>query len=207
MGYGNGRLPNSVLTRIPGSGPGGGPRLRKDCARLYNGLHAESMRRFGVSMALHEGSVGQAYRSYQRQVLAKQVYGSNAATPGSSNHGLGINVDLETRRQRWVIDQIGAKYGFSKRWSDAAWEWWHITCRPDRATAKVRAPFKPLRYGHKSKRVRWVQRRLRAKGFKSVKVNSFFGRATRSAVRRFQKAHHLRADGVVGPATWRALAR
>jgi len=113
----NGNLPASVLSRIPGSGPYGGPKLRKDAARAYNALHIYSMQRWGISMALVEGSVGRAYRSYARQVLAKRIYGSNAATPGTSNHGWGINVDLMTRQQRWVMDKIGAKYGFSKRWS------------------------------------------------------------------------------------------
>lgn len=513
----NGRLPDSMLARIPGSGPYGGPRLRKDCARLYIALHVVAMARWGISMALHEGSVGQSYRAFFRQVLAKATYGRDAATPGSSNHGLGINVDLENLRQRWVIDQIGVMYGFSKRWSDAcvplqtqiltrrgwvtydevreddetvgydaedgitkwtpilgvyeseqevyrhehgslaleatanhrwlktrkkcaipegeyaqlgllsdsgprrrvllaaeheggpglpvtpeevaliawgltdgtiyrsttsaraavrlyqtksvgvtavegllehfphtrhhsydgggqhawyvgrgvfseilhrsrldelgvvrfvlemsraqrrafldavgmaegaqgstgdrriaqqagprreafaiaaaltgnlvtlrprtvnlrrpavdaknlvpvslgnlpvwcprtalgswtaeqdgqvfltgnSWEWWHITCRPERATVELRRAFKALRHGSRSARVKWLQRRLRAKGFKSVtapgrKGYGFFGDTTRSAVRRFQKAHNLKADGVVGRKTWKELAR
>lgn len=205
MAYANGRLPDSALARIPGSGPYGGPKLRKDVAALYNALHAESMRRWGISMALHEGPVGQSYRSYQRQVLAKQVYGKNAAQPGTSNHGLGINVDLETRQQRWVIDQIGAKYGFSKRWSDASWEWWHVTCKPERATYK---PFVALRYKSQGPRVVWVQRRLRAKGYLSVTATGFYGEATRKAVWRFQKKKfgEAHADGIVGPRTWKALA-
>ncbi len=207
MAYSNGRIPDSALARIPGSGPGGGPRLRKDCAALYNALDAKARARWNISMALHEGAVGQAYRSYARQVLAKQTYGSNAATPGTSNHGLGINVDLETQQQRWVIDQIGAVYGFSKKWSDAAWEWWHITCRPERATVHPDPPFVVLRQRSQGSRVEWVQRRLRGKGFLSVKVTGFFGEATASAVKRFQKAHGLTADGVVGRSTWRALGR
>src|SRR5215217_823044 len=107
MAYANGYIPSSALARIPGSGPNGGPHLRTDAARAYNALHRYSVQRWGISMALNESSVGRAYRSYARQVLAKRTYGSNAAVPGTSNHGLGINVDLMTRQQRWVIDQVG----------------------------------------------------------------------------------------------------
>jgi len=206
MAYANGRIPESALAPIPGSGPYGGPKLRRDVAALYNALHQESMRRFGVSMALFESSVGQSYRSYARQVLAKQTYGRNAAPPGTSNHGLGINVDLESTRQRAVIDRIGAAYGFSKRWSDAAWEWWHITCRVDRATVRIKKRFVPLKRGSQGSRVRWLQGRLRKKGFHSVRVTGFFGDATLSAVKRYQRAHGLSADGVVGVRTWRKLA-
>lgn len=205
MAYANGRLPESALASIPGSGPYGGPKLRKDAAAAYRALHAESMRRWGISMALHEGDVGRAYRSYPRQVLAKRIYGRNAATPGYSNHGWGLAVDLMTRQQRWVIDQIGAKYGFSKSWSDAQWEWWHIRYKP--GVWKGQTEFRPLRYRSQGKRVKWVQRRLRRKGFLSVKVTGFYGQATQNAVQRFQRKHGLTPDGVVGRSTWRELSR
>ena len=47
--------------------------------------------------------------------------------------------------------------------------------------------------------VRSLQRRL------GVSVDGQFGAHTRSALKRFQKAHRLTADGIVGPATLRAL--
>jgi len=38
-------------------------------------------------------------------------------------------------------------------------------------------------------------------------ADGIFGSATKRAVKRFQRRHHLHADGIVGAATWRALAR
>ena len=52
--------------------------------------------------------------------------------------------------------------------------------------------------------VRSLQYLLVARGAK-VTVNGTFGATTKSAVTRFQRAHHLTADGVVGAKTWRAL--
>lgn len=220
MAYANGRIPASALAPIPGSGPYGTPKLLKEPARAYNALHRYSMARWGISMALNESVVGRAYRNYDRQVLAKRVYGRNAATPGYSNHGKGINVDLMTRQQRWVMDQVGHLFGFSKRWSDAAWEWWHITYRYGTYPMVAKwsqKPFRPIRLGSSGDRVKYVQRRLRAKGIKKgvpapgKPGYGYYGRTTKAAVKRYQASPRrnprLKADGIVGRNTWRQLRR
>ena len=214
MAFANGRIPTSVLAPIPGSSPrpGGRPLLRKDAARAYNALHNYSMQRWGISMALSESTVRRAYREYAAQVLAKRLYGSNAATPGTSNHGLGINVDLVTRQQRWVIDQVGHLFGFSKRWSDAAWEWWHITYRAATypMVAKYAGGSSPLRFGSRGKRVAYLQYLLRRHGYRKLPAKGkpgrgIFGKATRAALIDFQRRKGLGADGVCGSQTWKAL--
>jgi murein L,D-transpeptidase YcbB/YkuD len=53
--------------------------------------------------------------------------------------------------------------------------------------------------------VRLVQERLRAEVDSSLKVDGYFGPATRAAVRTFQQMHDLAVDGQVGPATWALL--
>jgi peptidoglycan hydrolase-like protein with peptidoglycan-binding domain len=50
-----------------------------------------------------------------------------------------------------------------------------------------------------------VQTALKNRGFDPGAVDGRFGTATENAVIRFQQAKGLRADGVVGQATWNEL--
>src|SRR6516165_10415003 len=52
--------------------------------------------------------------------------------------------------------------------------------------------------------VRSLQYLLNARGAK-IAVDGAFGKQTKAAVIKFQRAHHLTADGVIRAATWRAL--
>jgi N-acetylmuramoyl-L-alanine amidase len=62
-----------------------------------------------------------------------------------------------------------------------------------------------LRPGMEGDAVRQLQQRLRTKGFYSGSVDGVFGSQTEAAVRAAQAANDLTVDGIVGPATWRAL--
>jgi hypothetical protein len=53
--------------------------------------------------------------------------------------------------------------------------------------------------------VKELQRRLQAAGFNPGAIDGIFGQGTDSAVRSFQRARGLTADGVVGPNTWAKL--
>jgi peptidoglycan hydrolase-like protein with peptidoglycan-binding domain len=59
---------------------------------------------------------------------------------------------------------------------------------------------------HGSDRVRSLQRQLRALGTHPGPIDGRFGPLTQAAVRRFQRAERLTADGIVGPRTARRLA-
>ncbi|WP_435644524.1 GH25 family lysozyme [Streptomyces sp. H49] len=66
------------------------------------------------------------------------------------------------------------------------------------------ASWPTVRQGAAGERVTTVQYLLDAHG-SALTVDGSFGPATDSAVRSFQSAHGLSADGVVGPASWQAL--
>lgn len=62
-----------------------------------------------------------------------------------------------------------------------------------------------LRSGDFGADVQKLQEALKKHGFSAGSIDGSFGPNTRAAVVRFQRAKGLEADGVVGPATWRAL--
>jgi hypothetical protein len=123
--YQNGRLPDSALAPIASG------RLAIDnyCAASWNAMNVDARAR-GLEL-LPTGSMS-SYRTYDQQVYLYNVYqdgGPLAATPGTSNHGWGLAVDVATQAMRSMIDQIGHHYGWAKEWSDAQSEWWHLKYR------------------------------------------------------------------------------
>ena len=62
-----------------------------------------------------------------------------------------------------------------------------------------------LRQGSSGQEVKEVQRRLKLWGYYKGSVDGVFGAGTRSAVVAFQKKNGLKADGIVGKSTYKAL--
>lgn len=119
--YANGKLPASALAPIHAG------QLALEPAAGWNAMNAEA-RAQGCELVPSEYDC--SYRDYDAQVYYWNLYqsgqGNLAAKPGTSNHGWGTAVDLDTEAMRSMVDRIGAKYGWSKAWSDAPTEWWHI---------------------------------------------------------------------------------
>jgi hypothetical protein len=121
----NGQLPASELAPIAGG------QLSKDAAAAWNAMNAEARAK---GRELRPTGSKSSYRTVAQQVELWNAYtagtGNLAARPGTSNHGWGLAVDLATPEMRTMVDQIGAKYGWSKQWSDAPSEWWHLKYKP-----------------------------------------------------------------------------
>lgn len=196
MAYANGRIPASALAPIPGG------RLRKDAALRWNAMNA-FLRSRGLPIVMPNGP-----RSSYR-ILADQQYfwrtmpRGMAAYPGTSNHGWGLAVDVNNAP---LVNRYGAPFGWQKKWSDAQHEAWHMKWAGFGKTAGGSSSGDPtIRKGTKNPAaVVRLQKLLRGLNLTGI-VNGHYGIWTRRAVRRFQKKHGMKVDGVVGPATWKAL--
>ena len=119
-GYGNGRIPEGALVPL-GSG---GHRLWEPAAEAFRQMSAAAAES-GVRL-----EVTDSYRSYDQQVdvaRRKGLYrnGGLAAEPGTSTHGWGLSVDVNTTGPAlgW-LRRYGAQFGFVE---DVAREPWHWT--------------------------------------------------------------------------------
>ena len=71
----------------------------------------------------------------------------------------------------------------------------------------VAAPSSTLKPGDSGTQVKVLQRALQKLGYSVGKVDGDYGPSTQTALKQFQTKAKLTADGVLGPATLRALKR
>jgi hypothetical protein len=71
--------------------------------------------------------------------------------------------------------------------------------------APLPAPSTTLKPGDTGTQVTVLQRALASLGFSAGKADGVYGSATTSALKQFQRSAGLTADGILGPATLRAL--
>jgi LysM repeat protein len=106
--------------------PWGSLELTASAASAWNVMREESLRLYGQD--LYPSGPLSAYRTYDQQSYLYNLYlagaGAPANPPGMSSHELGTAVDVATPEMRWVVDQIGAAYGWTKVHGPD--EWWHV---------------------------------------------------------------------------------
>ncbi len=121
---GSSGAPAPGLGSIPS--PSGPLYLTSAAAAAWNAMREESLRLYNVD--LYPDGPLSAYRTYDQQAYLYHLYlsgkGAPANPPGTSSHELGTAVDVATPEMRWVVDQIGANYGWGKVHGPD--EWWHV---------------------------------------------------------------------------------
>ncbi len=153
-------------------------------------------RDFGVTVdAAFAATIG-ANSIYGRAILPLgQLYGAPAPA--------------EVTRFRALAHAYGALGSSFFDLDDAQPETLSALSAPLPAIGRMKAtpPTPPtLRAGADGDEIVWTQELLNAAGAR-LPVGGFFGAQTERALAGFQGRHHLRASGVLGPATWRALMR
>jgi LysM repeat protein len=122
----------SITTIAPAPGMGHVPspygelHLLPAAADAWNAMRAEALSAYGID--IYPGGPLSAYRTHEQQSELYDAFlaghGAPANPPGTSSHELGTAVDVESPEMRWVIDQIGWKYGWGK--VNGPGEWWHV---------------------------------------------------------------------------------
>jgi peptidoglycan hydrolase-like protein with peptidoglycan-binding domain len=159
------------------------------------------------------GRVPQITRTWHGKVWYLKPGYAPSATPGTSNHGWGLAVDVHTAsgaRLDW-LKANAPRFGWSWEGTpgSAGFENWHIRyVDGDTIPAAVayfegptgpRYPGTPVKQGSTGDAVSHVQRKVGAR------VDGDFGPATHTRVVAWQNANQLKADGIVGPVTWRKM--
>lgn len=239
-----GKLPENLLRPVKGGG-----KMHWIAACAWDAM-VEKAKADGVE--LKPVSAGDTYRTYESQLAAfKQRYtkepNGNAtrtfegvkwykkdpklaslAAPGSSQHNLGIAVDVHTaaepKRLKWLIDNV-ASFGFS--WEVVPEEPWHLRyvkgSTPPPAVAEYMnknsiTPPSPgaalegqsdddekLSKGDKGPRVKELQDKLKEKGFYNYDSDGDYGLRTVEAVNAFKKSVGLQENGICNNKVWKAL--
>ena len=246
QGVAPGKLPANLLKAVPGGG-----KLHHLAADSWIAMVAAAK---ADGVELKPTSRGDTYREYEFQKRGflqryqlKPIPGQSTktfegktwylkkgmamlATPGKSQHNLGLAVDVHSasvpKRINWLIANV-EKFGWS--WEVVPSEPWHIryvcgdnvpqavkdfhggavqsapapTPKPV-ASATPASSHPHLTIGNKGQSVRKAQRRLQKHGI-GTKPDGDFGPKTQASVKAFQKAKNIPVTGEVDVATWSAL--
>lgn len=164
--------------------------------------------------------------------LINGKYPATAASPGSSNHGWGLAVDVAEEydndsspdpiRSQWVnwLVNNASRYGISAELQSEPWHWRYVagdnipsaviqfeqnnagspSPQPNPGQIPVFAyPGSPVKLGSKGDAVKLIQAVVGAS------VDGDFASQTDRLVRSWQQKNGLKADGIVGPVTWKKM--
>jgi D-alanyl-D-alanine carboxypeptidase len=120
--YGNGRVPTSMLLPVGD----GSERLHGPAAVAFRRM-AEEAWRAGVDLRVNDGYRDLDHQHRLADELGLYRDGGLAAVPGTSTHGWGLSVDVETEggALEW-LRQHASQFGFVE---DVPGEPWHWTYR------------------------------------------------------------------------------
>jgi len=215
MGFANGQAKSTDLAPLHGGG-----QLRADAARAYNAL--DRYLRTSKKGSLSNSGDGATYRPVghpsdypngpftQWYAWTRYQNGGNlAAHVGTSNHGLGLAVDF-TPDAIPLVAKYGNAFGWAKH-GDAMSENWHYTYQPGKYSAVDKWSSvntgETISPGDCGPGVIAMKNALKSHGCwpRLWKIDARYAGRTGKAVAAFQKANHLKPDGIVGPGTWKAL--
>ena len=188
MAYGNGRLPARALAEIKSHKKHYNTtrKAQPKAAEAFDRLDAAFYKKFGKHIYITD-----SYRSLAEQVDAKKRKGAFAATPGTSNHGwglaldLGSNINVATSAEHKWMDSAAKTFGWAN-------PWWAKDANP------ANGQFEPWHWEYDAAKDR--------SAFKKVKVTGAFDKATIYALQRVTHRPITAASKAAGrKALWKAI--
>lgn len=175
---------------------------------------------------------GYSSKYWVKKKMPNGSYPATAATPGNSNHGWGLAMDIAEELDgdmapepisngfvRWLVE-YARYFGFSAELQSEPWHWRYVAGdRIPEATLDFEAgrPFNPVSPSNPGPAVVFsypgTPLVLGSKGdavkLVQAKVGATqdgdFGPATERRVKAWQKIHGLKEDGIVGSVTWKKM--
>ena len=163
------------------------------------------------------GDPGNPFGNRWLGLNARGTWGTTYAIHGNNNpSSIGGYVSSGCIRMYdeevdWLFDQVPINTPVvittsSKSFNSiAAANGFHVTGDDSIPVVSVNNNGQILKKGNRGPAVQELQRRLTSKGYDTNGIDGIFGVNIENAVRNFQKANNLKADGIVGPATKKAL--
>ncbi len=156
-------------------------------------------------------SISSAYRT--------AAYNKKVGGVSGSQHLYGLAADITISDNSRLLEaaQYAEKIGFTGIGLDNKYQMFiHLDTRSSKSffryyangsTYSVSSFFTTVKLGSKGDAVKTLQTKLKALGYKDSKGNELstdgvFGANTEYALKNFQKAKSLTADGIAGPKTW-----
>jgi L,D-transpeptidase catalytic domain/Putative peptidoglycan binding domain len=162
--------------------PGGDPR--NPLGNRWLGLNARGT--WGTTYAIHGNNNPSSIGGYVSGGCIR-MYDNEVEWLFSK---VEVNTPVVITTSKKSFDSIAASYGLKGKGS----------------TAPVStAPSSVLKKGMKGPEVKKLQTILTKKGYSTKGIDGVFGPATEAAVKKFQKANKLKADGIVGSTTKKKL--
>ena len=206
----NGRIPTSQLAALPKSWSNQDRQefLAQSAYASFSRMIARAVAETGVNFQVYD-----AYRSYAEQVKWLKAYYEvarpgrryktyrsyggqrwgqkpgkpRAAQPGTSNHGLGISVDLHPGPIQAWMRKNARRFGWVNDVSSEPWHWSYKYPQRDQYRSEGALDHA------------WVQKVVGAE------VDGKIGTGTVEKIKSYQREHGLEDDGKVGPATKKVM--
>lgn len=178
-------------------------KINTDCSGLIGGYRGKQI-----------GSA-QLYSSAKKRMDIKNIKDFAVGTVLWKSGHVGVYIGMENGVPM-CIEAKGINYGVVKTHvADTKWTYGLTFCdieytydvKLDGTKKGINPYIQPtslLKKGAKGEAVKWLQFELVESGYK-IAIDGSFGAKTLDAVRYFQKSAKLKVDGIVGPATIKAL--